>query len=162
MYMPQIFGNYLASWTVLEYDHHVRSGRWYIIGGTIAFGLLIYSVLTFNILFALIIILTTFIIYLQSRVHTQEVQMAITTRGVQVGSKLYQYTDLAKFWIVYATPDVKKLYLSFKSAFLPELMIPLRNQNPIKIREILTQFLEEDLEKEEEPASETLTRIAKL
>jgi hypothetical protein len=40
--------------------------------------------------------------------------------------------------------------------------IPLENQNPLDIRKLLTEYLEEDLDKEDEPISEGLSRWLKL
>ncbi|MBI4359806.1 MAG: hypothetical protein HY564_01785 [Candidatus Jacksonbacteria bacterium] len=160
--MPQKFGKILASWTVHEYEDHERSVVWYMGAAVIGAALLLWAILTFNYLFALIIILFAVIIYLRAKSAPKAVKFHITTKGITLGAKVYHYKDIDRFWIVYDPPSVKKMYLMFKKSISPRLMIPLKNQNPVKIREILLDFVLEDLDKEEEPLSEVVARVAKL
>ena len=160
--MPQKFGKILASWSVSEYEKHERSLVWYIAAGVLGFALFVWAIFTFNYLFALIIVLFSAIVYLRATSDPNIVKFLITTKGVRIGRREYQYKDIDRFWIIYDPPDVKKLYLAFKRSLAPRVMVPLKNQNPVKIREILLDFLFEDLEKEDEPMSEVIGRFAKL
>ncbi|HCA67211.1 MAG: hypothetical protein UW39_C0033G0005 [Parcubacteria group bacterium GW2011_GWC2_44_17] len=160
--MPQKFGKILASWSVSEYEKHERSLAWYIAAGVLGFALFVWAIFTFNYLFALIIVLFSAIVYLRATSDPNIVKFLITTKGVRIGRREYQYKDIDRFWIIYDPPDVKKLYLAFKRSLAPRVMVPLKNQNPVKIREILLDFLFEDLEKEDEPMSEVIGRFAKL
>lgn len=160
--MPQKFGKILASWSVSEYEKHERSLAWYIAAGVLGFALFVWAIFTFNYLFALIIVLFSAIVYLRATSDPNMVKFLITTKGVRIGRREYQYKDIDRFWIIYDPPDVKKLYLAFKRSLAPRVMVPLKNQNPVKIREILLDFLFEDLEKEDEPMSEVIGRFAKL
>ena len=155
--MPQKFGKILASWSVSE-----RSLAWYIAAGVLGFALFVWAIFTFNYLFALIIVLFSAIVYLRATSDPNIVKFLITTKGVRIGRREYQYKDIDRFWIIYDPPDVKKLYLAFKRSLAPRVMVPLKNQNPVKIREILLDFLFEVLEKEDEPMSEVIGRFAKL
>ena len=160
--MPQKFGKILASWSVSEYEKHERSLAWYIAAGVLGFALFVWAIFTFNYLFALIIVLFSAIVYLRATSDPNMVKFLITAKGVRIGRREYQYKDIDRFWIIYDPPDVKKLYLAFKRSLAPRVMVPLKNQNPVKIREILLDFLFEDLEKEDEPMSEVIGRFAKL
>ena len=42
------------------------------------------------------------------------------------------------------------------------ITIPLEDINPVELREVLLMYIEEDLEKEEEPTTESLTKILRL
>ena len=152
----------LASWKITGFDKHHRPIRWYILIGLIGFAFLCYAIITTNYLFAIIVVLGGAIIYIQDTASADQVPFAITTRGIKIGNAEHVYNEIGKFWIIYDPPEVKKLYFSFKGSFSPSVMIPLSNQNPLKIRDILLRFLEEDLEKEEEPLSETLARWSKI
>lgn len=153
----------LASWKITGFDKHSRGRKWYIIVGLVALSFLVYAIITANYLFAIIIILGAAIIYIQEKFsHMDKTLFAITTKGIQLGDTIQYYNEIKKFWILYDPPEVKKLYFSLKRSFSPNIMIPLGNQNPLKIREILLRFLEEDLEKEEEPLAETLARWSKI
>ncbi len=160
--MPQKFGKILASWSVSEYEKHERSLAWYIAAGVFGFALFVWAIFTFNYLFALIIVLFSAIVYLRATSDPNMVKFLITTKGVRIGRREYQYKDIDRFWIIYDPPSVKKLYITFRRSLAPRVMIPLKNQNPVKIREILLDFLLEDLEKEDEPMSEVIGRFAKL
>ena len=160
--MPRDFGKILASWNVREFERRDRSLVWYVGLGLIAVVLLIYAVYANNFLFIVIILLSGFVFYLQHKSGVSRVEFNITSRGIKLGTKTYYYKDIGKFWIIYDPPEVKKLYFVFKSSLTPRLMIQLKNQNPLTIREILLQFLEEDLEKEEEPISESFAKWSKL
>jgi len=160
--MPQNFGKILASWRVPEFEKHQRSIIWYIGFGLLGTALLIYAFWTMNFLFALIIIIAAFVVYIQEKTEPRQVKFLISAKGIKIGKKFYPYKDINKFWILYNPPEVKKLYFTFNNMLSFRLMVPLKNQNPLKIRDILLQFLEEDLEKEEEPMSEVVGRWAKI
>jgi hypothetical protein len=90
------------------------------------------------------------------------IKLNIREDGLEIGRNFYSYRDLNNFWIIYQPPEVKKIYVSFKSRIAAPLVISLENQNPLKIRKTLLEYLPEDLEKEEEPASDSLSRTFKI
>ena len=59
--LPEVF----FEWEIPEYTKHKRSSSWYLIMFIIALALIIYSIFTANFLFALIIILGVFIVFLR-------------------------------------------------------------------------------------------------
>ena len=160
--MPKTFGTILASWNIPEFEKYNRSVFWYIGFGLLGFFCLIYALWTVNFLFALIIIIAAFVVYIQEKTEALPIKCLITSKGIKFGARLYFYSDIKQFWIIYDPPAVKKLYFSFRNILSPQLAISLKNQNPIKIREILLQLLDEDLEKEREPFHELLGRWAKI
>jgi hypothetical protein len=160
--MPENFGKILASWRVPEFEKHQRSIIWYLGFGLLGTVLLVYAFWTMNFLFALIILIAAFVVYIQEKTEPGQVKFLISAKGIKIGKKFHSYKDINKFWILYNPPEVKKLYFTFNNMLSFRLMLPLKNQNPLKIRDILLQFLEEDLEKEEEPLSEAVGRWAKI
>lgn len=155
-------GKRFASWTFHEYEQHQRGKWWYIIASVIIVAILIYSIYDQNYMFTVIIALATFIyIYLMQR-QPKLVTFSITEDGVEVHEVFYPYKDFKQFWLIYEPPAVKKLYLEFKSGVRPMLSIPLESQNPLTIRDILLQYLKEDLERDNESFSDALQRTLKL
>jgi len=152
----------LASWNFPEYKKHNRNLLWYALVFSLAAGLLAYAILSINYLFAVFIILTGAVLILRHKNKPLTLKCQIKPAGLSLGKRFYAYGDLDSFWLIYQPPEVKSLYFSFKSKAKMRLSIPLGNQNPVKIREILLKFLPEDLTKEEEPLSETFARAAKL
>ena len=150
------------SWNIPEYHEHERGKRWYIIAIAIGALLLLYSVLTANFLFAIILVLAILIMAMHDRKAAPEVAFEIAENGINVGEAHYSYNRFKSFWMYYEPDEAKTLFLEFKSGVRPRLAIPLQNKNPLKIRSILLAHLPEDVEREDEPLSEQLIRLLKL
>lgn len=155
-------GKVLASWTFPEFIQYQRGMGWYIIIGLVGIGLLIWTILTANFLFALIIILVAIITLLHSRRQPAKIAIQITEDGIKVSSKFYEWGDLKNFWIIYEPPEVKTLYINSKSNLTPPLSVPLEEENPVEIRKILLTWLEEDLTQDHESATDQLEKWIKL
>ncbi|MFH1111818.1 MAG: hypothetical protein V1712_01975 [Patescibacteria group bacterium] len=155
-------GNKLLAWQFPEFREIERSRLWWIVALVILVVLLVYAIRDFNFLFAIIVIIGAAIIWVDSRKKPALLDFAIHQQGVAVGRRFWLWNELDFFWIAYRPPEITSLYLQPKAALKPRLSIPLVNINPLKIREILTKFLREDLEREDEPTSEALSRLLKI
>lgn len=155
-------GDIVLEWTFPEYEKYSRSRRWYIIAGIVGGFFILYGMLTGNFLFALIIALSAIILFLQQHQTPAEISFAITDLGVIVSNRLYLYKELESFYIIYQPPEIKTLFLETKSLIRPLLRIPLQDQDPVEVRFSLLEFMTEDAEKEEEPASDAASRNWKL
>lgn len=155
-------GEVLHQWTISEYARHERGILWYVLMVSAGFFLVAYGIISGNILFALIIILFAIILFLQAHQEPEKVQFAITELGVVVGSRVYTFSEFTAFYIIYEPPEVKSLFLETKSLFRPRIEIPFEEENPNLIRDSLQQFLDEDIEKEQEPLSEVFVRRWKI
>lgn len=155
-------GETLFSWDAREYEQHERTPRWYIIMISIGILLVVYGIFSDNFLFSLIIILAAIILFLQSRQAPQNVSLAITELGVSVGGRFYPYAELGDFYVIYTPGTTKMLYIETKSLFRPKLRMPLEDQNPLEIREVLLDVLDENLDKEDEPIADAAIRNWRL
>lgn len=152
-----------VAWGFPETEYLERSKRWYTIAGILAGVCLLYAVFSGNFLFAAIIVMAAFIYVYSSFESPLYVQVIITEEGIHIGRKYYRYQDLLSFWILFQPSEgVKHLFLDFKSKARPTLSIPLQDVSPLEIRAILLNYLPEDLEKEDEPISDTMSRYFKL
>ena len=157
------FGEELFSWNVPEYEEHKRSKIWYISAISIAVLLILFSFFTSNFLFAVIIIITALIIILNDGSKPINVNIKITEEGIIVGRKFYDYDEFKNFSVVYKPRlNVKNLYFEFNNVLKHRLSIPLNNINPLPIRENLLKYLQEDLERTDQPLSEGLAKMFKL
>ena len=152
----------IISWSFPEYAVPQRKKTWYIWAVIAFIALLLYAILTANFLFGLIIIMVTIILFIYHHKEPLEIQFIINRDGIEVGNKTYNFKELKKFWLIYEPPEVKNLYIDFKSTIKPTLVIPLLGQNPLQVRKILKEHLDEDLEKESESTSEALARVLKI
>lgn len=155
-------GQIFASWSFPEFIQYKRGMGWYFVMTLVGLGLLIWAVLSGNFLFALIIILIAIIVVLHSRREPAKLLCQITEDGLEFSARFYEWKELKKFWIIYEPPEVKSLYLNFKGSLKPHLSIPLQDQDPVTIRKILLNYLEEDLSQEHESTSDQFSRWLKL
>ena len=156
------WGVQIAGWKIPEYETHQRSRVWYIAAAVVIVLLLIYCFVTVNLLFALIIIITSFIVIFQHSRKPETYDFSITKRGIAIEDSFYPYDTFDNFWIAYHPPDVKAIYFTFKSLVKPEISVYLGNQNPLRIREILLEYLDENLDREDETTSDALRRLLKI
>lgn len=156
------FGQVLMSWQVPEFIKHQRGGYWYLMAVLVVIGVLAYAIFTGNFFLIVITILTVIILFVYHRQEPLRVKFALTEEGILIGQKFYPYKTINKFWIIYERTKNKAIYFDFKGIIRPHLDIPLAEQDPLAVRETLLKYLEEDLEKEEEPLLDSLSRFLKL
>jgi len=150
------------SWNFPEYIKHSRKRGWYIWSSLIALLIIVYSLLVTNYLFALLVVMFGIILIINHRQDPQKINFTIDHDGIHLDKKLYKYKDIDKFWVIYQPPHAKNLYFEFKTSIRPKLSIPLDKQDPLEIKSFLRQYLEEDLEQEEESLTDIFGRIFKL
>ena len=157
------------SWRIPEYESHQRGFRWYLIGTIIVLLLSGLSIFTPNFLFDapnylfLIIIVLSSAILLLINVMAGEVDFAITSEGISVGDRFYDYDEFRNFCVLFKPREnLKVLYLEFKAPLKPRIQIPLNDANPMEVREILQSFLEEDLNRTDESNTDYLSKLLKF
>lgn len=156
------FGEILIMWFFPEFIKEQRGKYWYIAASIIFALLFVYSYFTNNPIFALIVVLSIIMYYWLDKKDPEYIPFLITGNGIVIGDKLMLYEELENFYIIYNPPGIKNLYFEPKSIFKPRIVVPLEDEHPVVIRETLLKYLDEDLEKEEIPASETISRILKI
>jgi len=155
-------GKIILRWQFQDFKPVYRSRTWWVVMGLIAGGLVVWSVLSWNFLFALIIIIGAIILVSESQREPRRLECKITTLGVAVGKKFWRWSELAEFWIAYHPPQVTNLYLVPKNPFDPRVRVPLVRTNPLEVRKLLSNNVTEDLTREDEPTSEALSHLLKL
>ncbi len=155
------YGEVFFSWDFPEFIKHQRGILWYLAAFLAVIGLLVFSLVSENFLFAVIIILSAIIVIYISRKNPRIINIKITDKGIVIENNFYPYSEIKNFWII-NEPEARRLYIEFRSAFIPRLSIPYQDQDPNELREYLLLYLEENDEREGEPVSETLARWLKL
>ncbi|MBN1326127.1 hypothetical protein JW977_04095 [Candidatus Falkowbacteria bacterium] len=155
------YGQVFFQWEIPEFIKQQRSLLWYLAAVIVGLGIIIYSIFTVNYLFALIIILATFIIFLKDYVSPGILLFQITEDGIFIGNQFISYDRMKNFYIIYDPPVVKKLFFRLKG-FYPIISIPLENKNPLLIRKKLLEYLKEDVEKKHQSIDDQLENIFKL
>lgn len=159
----------LLSWRVHEYPVYQRTKWWYMVFGVIAVGLILLSVIpnfifdTPNYTFAILITLITVVILANANSQAQELDVTLTTEGVLIGQQFFDYDKFQEFSVIFKPQEnLKVLYLEYKNSIMPRLSLQLNEADPISVREILAQFLDEDFSRTDEANSDFFSRILKF
>lgn len=155
-------GNVVYEWWVEEYERYEHTKRWYMVAAILFLALLAYALITQNYLFVLIVVIMGIIVYLHDMHDPIKVYFAITETGVILGKKFYRFSEFSNFWIIYNPPEVKNLYFTLENVVKHRLQVPLMDYDPRPIRDYLKQYISEDLEQEEEPLSDRISRALKI
>lgn len=156
------YGVEFMRWEVYEYPKYERGRLWYLLMAMVGGGLLIYSLISGNFLFALILVMFALVLYMSAANEPAKVHFVVAEDGVGLGNAFYPYKEMRSFWFVYDPPEVSNLYIDFRSGIHPRLIVDLEAQNPNEVREVLSQFIREDFSREDEPLSDILGRVLKI
>ena len=113
-------------------------------------------------MFALILVLFGLILFFFDLQEPKNIPVAITETGIVVGRTYYRYNELQSFWFVYNPPEVKTLYFATSNVLNHRLHVSLLDYDPRPIRELLSRYLHEDLDQEEEPFSDKVARMFRI
>lgn len=149
-------------WEFPEFTRHDRGRAWYLAYAIITIGLIVFGVLSRNYTFAMLLVLLTLVIIIRLRRDPLPVHFAIRDEGIEVGNNFYAWREMKEFWIIYRPPTVKKIYFIFKSGLRPEIDVALGDQNPVQVRQYLSERLLENATREEEPAGDQISRVLKI
>ncbi len=155
-------GEILMDWEFPEFTRHDRGRAWYLAYAIITIGLIVFGVLSRNYTFAMLLVLLTLVIIIRLRRDPLPVHFAIRDEGIEVGNNFYAWREMKEFWIIYRPPTVKKIYFIFKSGLRPEIDVALGDQNPVQVRQYLSERLLENATREEEPAGDQISRVLKI
>jgi hypothetical protein len=155
-------GRVLLAWETWEFPPVERSTRWYVIAALLGLGMLVYALLTANFVFALIIVMFAVIMLMRDLKKPARVQAAITSEGIVFNNEFYPYGDIKDFSVIYEPPAVNSLYVGFNSRLTPMLSVPLEDTNPNEVRKQLLPFVFENLDRDGESLTDTLSRVYKL
>lgn len=137
----------LLSWRAKEYEKRSKSKQWYIIAGVVLSAIILYALLSNSPVMAVTFILIGVAGYLLLEKHPDETHFSLSSEGISADNELYEYENIHSFWIFYDPDAEQSLSLRVKSGVIPFIKIPLGNQDPVKIREILLQYIPEQKHK---------------
>jgi hypothetical protein len=160
--VPDDIGEIYVNWQFPEYVRRQKTAWWYVAAIGFLAICLVYAIATANYLFAVIMGLATFIIIFQHFQAPRSIPVVIGEDGVIVDRRFYPYKNLKSFSIIYEPPQSKYLFLDFQNDFKRSFAVPLEDANPLKIREALLNYIEENLERDSESFHETLEKMMRM
>ncbi len=149
--------NVLFRWSGTEHERYDVRPLTYLIAALVLSIIVVYALISDNPIMAITFILIGVAGYLYLNQEPRVVDFYVTSEGVIIDKELYEFDQIKSFWIFYEPPHSKILSLRMKKTLLPYIRIPVHDQDPVKIRQILLQFLPE--KKQEYSLSDTLEKI---
>jgi hypothetical protein len=141
--MNHLPNNVLHFWSAPEYEMKEKSQKWLMVAALILIVFISYAVYSNSPIMAFTFILIGVVGYILINKKPNVVEFAITDDGVAVGNELYEYHNIHSFWIFYEPGEIKAISLFIDSKLNPYVHIPLANEDPVKIRELLLQYIPE-------------------
>lgn len=135
----------LFEWQAPEHVHRPKSRAWF---ATLAAATAIISVgfaLTGNIMATVAIALAGGLTYYIAQQPIKNVRYRIMADGLAFNNTLYHYQDLEAFNIIYKPGETKTVLVRSARPFAPLLHMEIGDTDPVAIRDLLLDFVPEDL-----------------
>lgn len=139
----------LLSWESLSFERKAKDFKWYIAAAVFVIAVIAFSAWQRDWFFIVIIIIVSAVAfwYLRS-IKPQKLAYTITPLGVTIGNKVFPYSEIHSYWIIYK-PTVKTLYIALNKRYLPVLTINLGDMDPVAIRTVLSRKIPEQAKRDE-------------
>src|SRR5258708_5273078 len=125
-----------------------RERTWYVIG-VLIIGAILAGVFFHDIMFTFVLALGALVLALHSAKPHRPSAIGIHATGISIDGDHHRFSDMRSFWIHYYPPHIKELSVEFKKGLTHRIHIPLENQNPLEIRQVMVNYVPE---KEHEPS----------
>lgn len=150
------------SWLFASFEKHERGMFWYAIAGAVVGLLLVWSYLSANILFGLLLLIFLLVLFLRHVSEPASVECEVSDEGIRVGTKEYPFSAVRYFWILEHQDGRIVLYIEEKGGLRIILPIPIHDHDPAELRSFLKKYVEEERERTHEPLLEWLSRSLKI
>jgi len=147
----------LLHWQGPEYEHYPKEKKWYAVATLILSAIIIYALITNSPIMAITFVLIGVVGYIQLEKTPRVLDFKVTVDGVTAGNELYEFDNIKSFWIFYEPPHTKILSLHTDAMLMPYVHIPVHQIDPVKLREILLDFVPE--EKQQPTFIDTVERL---
>jgi len=130
-------------WQAPEYEIYEKDRKWYVVMGLLLASIVIYAIFTDGLVMAITFILIGVVAYIILNKKPRIINFYITDDGIVAGREIYEFENINSFWIFYEPGGIKAVSLNVKSKFSPYIHIPIENEDPLKIRKIILNYIEE-------------------
>lgn len=150
-------GEIFYSWEAPEFETYEKSRNWYIIAGIFILLMVVYAIFKNAPIMAVTFILIGIVGFIYSQKDPRIVTFSITSKGVLADRQFYLYENIFSFWIFYEPNYTKTISLHTKASVLPFVHIPIEDEDPVKLRELLMQNIPEI--KQDQSLINTIERV---
>lgn len=139
----------LFAWKAPEHIHQDKGLKWFasFAGGItlIAAGFALFG----NFIASLTIAMIGIYMFVVAQHKPSVIRYRLLTEGVALNNALYHYKHLEAFNIVYEPGNVKTVILRSSRRLVPLIHMEIGDADPVAIRDILIEFVQEDIHLEE-------------
>lgn len=136
-------GKILHKWRAPEFEVYEKSARWYLIAGIFIVAMVVYALYTNGPIMAITFILIGIVGYIHLQKDPRVITFSITSKGLIADKEMYLYDNINSFWIFYDPNHTKTISLHTKASMLPFVHIPIADEDPVKLRELLMRNVPE-------------------
>ena len=134
--------NTSLKWQAREYIYTEKTADWYWIVTIVTFSVAIISVILNNLIFAILIIVSFFVLVLFASKRPGIVSIELNNFGITAGKIHYPYENLESFWV--ETKQLhQRLILKSKKALMPYIVILIEDITPETVQAFLHDHLPE-------------------
>lgn len=133
----------LMAWVGKEHEKFNVNSKTSAIMMIVLLAIISYAIYSNSPVMAITFILIGIVGYVQLNREPRIINFSITTDGIIAGREFYSFDDAKSFWLYYNPPYEKKLSLHMNGKFVPYIHIPIHNQDPVEVRNILMNFIPE-------------------
>ncbi len=128
-------------WEAYDRVLQTHSPDWYWAVSIIALAITITAILLHNTLFAILVVISTTVLFLRTLQKPRLVRYELTNRGLWINKEFQAFTVFESFWVT----DVgeSKLIIKAKGLTTPLSIIPLDTVDADTIRDFLREYLSE-------------------
>ncbi|MEY2986000.1 MAG: hypothetical protein RJB24_229 [Candidatus Parcubacteria bacterium] len=150
----------IYSYQALEFDKYYKSPTWYVMFSIIFVLLLIYAIIQRSPITFVVFVLLFIVTLLISSKDPKEILVEITKIGINLDKKTtFRYQDIDSFGI-FIRDDVRFISIYLTEGMMRYARIPLGEENPEDIADILEQYIPREDGKER--FMDTIDHILKI
>lgn len=149
----------IYSWNAPEFTYQPKGSGWLIGLFTITSVIIVFSLIMRNFFFSFLVLIAAFLVYIQAHKRPRRINFSITETGIGADGRFYPYKSIVSFWI-FEEPELNCLSLETKIFLQPRISIPLGQEKPEQIKNLISKFIKE--KKQEEHFSDLLARKLKF
>ncbi len=138
--MPQT--NTFLQWSAAEFADRDIPRSFYLWTGGFLLATIAYALVTNSPIMAITFILIGIMGFITIEKTPAVLHCSISKEGIIVDRELYDFDNIESFWIIYEEHE-KYLSLKTNGRLTPYAHIPLGDENPVTVRDILIQYIEE-------------------
>jgi len=144
-------------WRAPEHEINVKGRKWYLYILLLLAAIVAFAVYTDSPVMAITFIMIGVVGYIFIGKEPRILDYAVTHEGVIAGREIYEFDNMHSFWIFYEPEGVKVISLHMQNKLIPFIHIPVHDEDPVRIREVLMEYIPE--EKQEPSLVDTFERL---